>query len=271
MFGSILKSIAPQVIGNVVGGIINDRNAKNANEFNANVSREFAQSGIQWRVQDARAAGIHPLAAMGVPLSSGPSVSVGGTDWSSALGSMGQDISRAAGAVQTPNERKQAATLSSLQLERAGLENELLRSQIARANQPVNPPLPSPTSAGDALLNRTPTAGTTTVPVEVSATERNPAKAAGYHPDMTYVRTSAGGLALVPSKDAKQLVEDQFIPETLWSLRNHLGSFVKAPPTPSVPPPAGYQWIWRPFLQEWRPSKIKPKASDPWRAKRYNR
>ena len=29
--------------------------------------REFAKHGIQWRVDDAKAAGIHPLAALGSP------------------------------------------------------------------------------------------------------------------------------------------------------------------------------------------------------------
>lgn len=265
MFGSIIKAVAPSLISTVAGGILNDRSAKNANEQSADVSREFAQSGIQWRVQDARKAGIHPLAAMGIPLSSGPSATIGGTDWSSALGNMGQDISRAAGAVQTPKERQKAAVLDGLKLERASLENELLRSQIASTNRASNPPLPSTsTLSGDPTAQTGLTAGTRTVPVEVSSAEKNPAKAAGYHPDLTYVHTSSGGLAIVPSKDAKQLIEDQIVPEALWSLRNHIGTFIKDPPYPSVPPPSGYsRWKWHPFLQEWRPAKSKPSGQGP--------
>lgn len=40
--------------------------------------REFAKHGIRWRVEDAIAAGIHPLAALGVNTASGSPVSIGG-------------------------------------------------------------------------------------------------------------------------------------------------------------------------------------------------
>lgn len=41
-------------------------NQKGAMFFQADLQREFAQHGIRWRVEDARAAGLHPLAALGM-------------------------------------------------------------------------------------------------------------------------------------------------------------------------------------------------------------
>lgn len=48
---------------------------KRANIANEKLQREFAQQGIQWKVQDAKHAGIHPLAALGAVTPS-PSIPV---------------------------------------------------------------------------------------------------------------------------------------------------------------------------------------------------
>lgn len=112
--------------------------------------KEFAQQGIRWKVADAQAAGLHPLAALGAQTNSFSNV-VGGdipipkTDF----GGMGQDIGRAIDAGSTASERttrlqdavsKVATTLS---LEKASLENDLLRTNIAKQRAQVPPPFPS--------------------------------------------------------------------------------------------------------------------------------
>lgn len=55
--------------GNVIGSIVtNDSNRQAANEnfiLNRDLQKEFAQNSIQWRVDDAKKAGIHPLYALG--------------------------------------------------------------------------------------------------------------------------------------------------------------------------------------------------------------
>nr|QJB20469.1 MAG: DNA pilot protein [Microvirus sp.] len=242
-------------IGKVFGFIdsnLENNRIKDANTTQYDIAKEFAQSGIQWRVADAKAAGISPLAALGVPLASGPTMAIGGSGGSSPFSDMGQSLGRAIDAVSTSKERSVRASLDGLALERASLENELLRSQITSVNRANNPPLPSMVSSPASPATGAPT-GTRTVPVEVSSAAG--AKASGIHPDLTYVRTSAGGLAIVPSKDAKQLIEDQMVPEAMWTLRNHIGTFVKAPPYPSeaTPPKGAKGWKWMPMLQEWRP------------------
>lgn len=77
-------AIAGASIGSALGGFDKDGVVKQADQFgwNANLQREFAQNSIQWKVQDAIKAGIHPLAALGA---SGYSASPVQIDNSSAM------------------------------------------------------------------------------------------------------------------------------------------------------------------------------------------
>lgn len=129
----------------------NDKNiAANAeaNQKNYEAQKEFAQSGVRWRVDDAKAAGVHPLYALGAQTTGfSPSFTAGSvaplTGMGDALASAGQDVGRAISTTQTPAERAYTATLQGLQLERAGLENELLRTQIRRTFMETGPAFPA--------------------------------------------------------------------------------------------------------------------------------
>lgn len=117
----------------------------------------FAKHGIQWRAQDAAAAGIHPLYALGAstPTFSPSPVSVGSptiaadTSMGSAVASMGQDIGRAINSTRTADQRDAAyvKTVQDLSLQKMGLENTLLASQIKRLQVNDNPPFPSATAS----------------------------------------------------------------------------------------------------------------------------
>lgn len=137
---------------------------------NVAMQREFAQNGIRWKVADATAAGLHPLAALGAQTSSFSPVSVGssGDGGASHFANFGQDIGRAVKAAQTAEERAQrdAETARKLDVEKKGLENGILRtelvSKIRRETDALGPsfpggrvPLPRPgperTWSGDAI------------------------------------------------------------------------------------------------------------------------
>lgn len=94
--------------------------------------REFAKSGVRWRVEDAREAGIHPALALGANVPSYTPVGLG-SGMAEGVSNMGQDIGRAIDATRTIGEKADAFTLAtqSLTLERMGLENQLLQRQIA--------------------------------------------------------------------------------------------------------------------------------------------
>lgn len=138
MSGFNLGAIAGGVT-QLIGGHLSDerreeRDIWNFNQ-NANLQREFAQSGIQWRVADAEAAGVHPLYALGqgVTAASPISLSGGGFGMGQALASMGQDATRAAMAGQTELQRRSAELAlrqAESKLQTDDLQRQLIQEQI---------------------------------------------------------------------------------------------------------------------------------------------
>lgn len=232
-------------------------------EKNAAMQKEFAQQGVRWKVEDARAAGIHPLAALGAathsfaPSYHGPSaVQSGGSALAEGLSSMGQNVSRAAQAAQTQEERIFTQAMNFETLKNAQLKNKLLESQLTSVNNPMNPPLPSPMSNGFMP-------GQGGVPVEIKKAEitasdpGRPAKEAGAINDYSYVRTDSG-YGLVPSKQAKERTEDDLVQQVMWAIRNQFNPRTffggKKPPDPKIyPPPPGKKWAWSPYHQQYIP------------------
>ena len=88
----ILPSFISGAFG-IAGNSLGNSAARKAAAQQAALQKEFAQNGIRWKVADAKAAGLHPLAALGAQTTSYQPVSVG-QDFSS-FGQMGQDVSRA--------------------------------------------------------------------------------------------------------------------------------------------------------------------------------
>lgn len=140
-------------------------NAQAQANFDTNVAlqREFAQSGVQWRSQDAQRSGIHPIFALGgggaafspqavnistpnVPVMATPNLGMAGSgSVGSALSAAGQDIGRALMATKTQVERDLAfdATTKDLSIQNLTLRNQLLAAQIGKLKGQVGPPLPS--------------------------------------------------------------------------------------------------------------------------------
>lgn len=133
----------------LAGGLISKRAASSQAADNYAAQKEFAQNGVRWKVEDARKAGIHPLYALGASTVGFAPTAVGDS-LGPSLAAAGQDISRAVAAGSTAGERQQQQQMNALQLERAGLENELLRAQIAKTTSgvggQVGPAFPSAVS-----------------------------------------------------------------------------------------------------------------------------
>ena len=140
----------------LLGGLMNRQSQKDANEANMQnalrqeaLQKEFAQSGIQWKVEDARKAGVHPLYALGANTISYSPSSVGNAVADTSLGSpvaaSGQDSSRALHATRTGGDRNAAfdKTVQDLSLQKMGLENQLLSTQIAKMRGQIGPPMPA--------------------------------------------------------------------------------------------------------------------------------
>lgn len=164
----------PAIIGagaSLLGGFMSNKANEKANkqaQENAlrqeALQREFAQSGIQWKVQDAEKAGIHPLYALGANTISYSPTSVGSTPNNfDFLGDAGQNIGRAIQSGTSQQGRISALQLTAAQLQNEGLQldNDLKKTQLFSAARlagqpgtgPGIPPLFGPDSASPALMH----------------------------------------------------------------------------------------------------------------------
>lgn len=175
------------------------------------MAREFAQMGIQWRVQDAIAAGVHPLYALG---GSGASYSGGG--WSPVMADTGrfysqagQDVSRAALSMMSPEQKE----IQQLQLERMRLENDKLFLDIYGDQAAAQPRMSagSPPGVPGAMNAELGPALTTQHPdvrrAAIQMVEVDPPRVPISNPDMPYesIAESTPGLRrfVYPNRDGK--------------------------------------------------------------------
>lgn len=208
--------------GALAGGLMSKRAAAK----NTAMQREFAQQGVTWKADDARRAGIHPIFAMGAQTHSFAPTYVG----DSGLSAAGQDVSRAMYASQSDRERRdseatsfmlnqvrasdarvqmrQAEALLPLQIQRAELENELLRSQIARARAQTGPGLPvsggSLSGAGASVIPPLTVIESARIP---SRNQMDSSRTAGVSPMWSEVEMWPGYNVLMPSKEAAEQLE----------------------------------------------------------------
>lgn len=178
MLGDIIGGI-----GSIVGGLFGKSSAEKANAANIKLQQDFAKKGIRWRVNDAKQAGIHPLAALGAQTTSfSPSV-VGDNSFGTGIAQAGQDIGRAINATRGQNQRADAYTKSAMDLELQGkaldnrgklIQNAILASKLATSGQ-VGPPMPSGGSSNvgipgqvNSKLTRVDVGGYPSIPAQVS-------------------------------------------------------------------------------------------------------
>lgn len=251
MLGAIIGAGA-----SLASSLLGSSSAKSAAKQNYKHQKEFAQNTIQWKTEDAKKAGIHPLAALGAQTHSF-SNTAGGSDYS-GLASAGQDLGRALDATRDKSERVDAytQTLRKLQIERAHLENDVLRSRlassIATVKQPGSPPA-SPNPSNPNLLE-----GQGDSPgIDNQAMERqgwNPAAPhmeAGNVSELGYTKTPSGW-APVMSKDAKDRLEEDPMGVIGWNFRNRIPQTFQINKTPPFPALSDEYWAYHPGLQEYR-------------------
>lgn len=253
MIGDIIGA-GISTIGRLIGGAQDRAAADEINQRNIALQREFAQSGIQWKVEDAKKAGIHPLYAIGAGTTSFSPVTAGAA---SPLGDIGQDIGRAVTSTMNSEEKVGAIStkMAEAQLENQLLQNQKLASDIAKQNQVGSaPPMP----VGQRWLvdgqGNIPSASTPNLVADkalerVAADPGRPFSEPGALTDVGYVRTAGGGYAPVPSKDAKERIEDNVIQEVMWAIRNNL---LPSLGVNEAPPRVPGHWYYNPLYQEYR-------------------
>lgn len=242
--------------------------AKKKKQDAENLQREFAKNGLQWRVEDAMKAGIHPLAALGF---SGPQASpvIVGEDFSenpsaqdpnaSIAQGMGQDFSRAMSATASREQKiLNAMQLASMKLDIEGksIDNQIRASQLKKLNS-TGPAMPSPTDqdtmSGQGEFQIKPS-------VSTASSRGAPAQQAGAINDYGFARTSKGGYIPVPSTDIKERIEDNLFHEATHFFRNNIlpnfGGGPNAPSPRDYPLPKGAtHWKWHHIHQQFLPAR----------------
>lgn len=235
--GSALAGAGLGFIGDMYGSHLNRRESRAAEARNREMQEQFARNGLRWRMEDAQAAGIHPLAALGFNPSQPSPVAVGDTGVGDAYSRLGQNIGRAVSATQTAWERK----MNAAQLEGALLNNDILRSQKTRIQHANNPPMPD--------------SGVIETPLTRVAAERDRNwQEIGSYPSVAYMQSPTGLVPVMPPNLAEALESDQ-TNQIQWGIRYKGGpNFAPVERPSNRKLPAGkIGWVWNFKLQEWRP------------------
>lgn len=289
---SVLGGVGGFLVGGPVGGLVgaglgyaSDKASSQA-QSNYNQQMSFAQSQaqfqqdyarnvMQWRVDDAKKAGVHPMAALGVsnpsysPVSS-PSAPAP-TDYNALFDTattFGQNLNRASFQAKTQQQQLAAIGLvnRNMELQNKGLEQEQywrglqigqlesnIRNGIASSN-------PAPTLDGrlpgviegqndsdvdpKALVD--PKAMRTTP-------HKEPGKEPGSNPSTGWIQNPDGSVTAVQSESAKERLEEDLIGSSIWALNNRvlphaktmfgLPAGVSAPPDDLLPKGA-VRWMY---------------------------
>ena len=249
-FGSFFKKVAAPVatvlggalggpVGAVLGGTVagslwgssgdsaSDINNKNLQLAYAQMQyqKELAQNQVQWRVEDAKKAGLHPLAGLGVspssysPVSANLIPSSGGSLSSSDMMQIGQDIDRSILQAKTKEEQKDALRLQNqsiaLDLRGKDLNNQILEAELAsrraRLAQMMGPPTPASSGLPAARY---------AIPGQSESRMPNSKGSVSAGDGMyQFMETSVPGVfTLQPGNDWAQLFEDKGMVAELWPL-----------------------------------------------------
>lgn len=280
---STVKDVAGigSAVADIGRGIIGDVNAQNNFSAQQAMQKQFAQNGIQWRVADAKAAGIHPLYALGAQLPT-YSPSFAATSGQGSFGELadrlGQSVDRAQNAASTQEDRAFQVQTRSNELERQRLTNDQLRNDIALqqaqlskqvvATQQLGPSMPSFATRnlvpGQGDSGTTPATSRTGHPGLYSVSPaQTTANSPGHYGteaapvlDLGFSRTSDGGFAPVPSKDVKERIEDDWFNEAGWKVRNLMPAFwdyQRVAPPNSWLPKGAHGWKFSVLRGAWYP------------------
>nr|DAU15051.1 MAG TPA: minor capsid protein [Microviridae sp.] len=223
--------------GGIASSLFGSSSQKKANQQNLQLAREqlayqkeLAHNQVQWRVEDAQKAGLHPLAALGVsPMSYSPvSGSAVGADYSGvgqSLQQMGQDIDRARMTGLDREERKKALALqdtqTALALKNQELNNQILEQELVSRRVKLFQQL-TPGMASLYGLDRKRYA----IPGQDDAVmPRVEGTVATGEPMFQFMQQPNGSYSLEPGNDWAQAYEDKLLVEWLPVLETKLRDF----------------------------------------------
>lgn len=260
MLGALIgagASLASSLLGN--------KSNEKARANEAAQQREFAQNGIQWKVADAKAAGVHPLYALGANTVSYSPQSVGGSDFG-GLAAAGQDIGRAIDSTRSQTQRSDAlsSTLAALQVDGLKIDNDIKRadlaSKLATIRGQSGPALPNAATTNlyglDGVGDLTVDGPTLKLQTQRDLSDpRFPGHVPGAGPSTAFVDTGMGGYEPVIPSQLQEAYESDELGSFGWQARNRvlaplMGS-AYAPRFPVLPWQTRY-YNWKKFQWEKR-------------------
>ena len=193
-------------IGSIAGAFGGGGTSRKRELDSYRLQSQAMRENIKPLVTAYKDAGIHPLYGMsGQQWSPGGAVVGNEPSVGERLASAGQGIARAAGVYQDYTERAYTKATQTLSLERMKLENDLLRAQTTQVHAATTPALPG---SNDSYL----------IPGQGDS-RRLPGYESGSVPDAGFARSRNNTIAVIPSQDVKNRIEDVTIPEVQWYLR----------------------------------------------------
>ena len=241
--------------------------------------KNIRKKGPAWSAQGARKAGLHPLAALGMMPTGGPSVSAGTTNAKAKMASqMGQNIGDALDRQADPLDKE----AKKLRNEQMRLEIMKGYSELASQKDAMSQFSPTErnyipqtvkTSAGTPINNKMTRGLVEVVPTEQKTVNPNaPSQTAGLHAGDTLYRKGSF-LVVAPSEKYAESMESptamvsdvlRGIAQGIYSMSNWDREVAYAKrnyPVDQNPGP-GRQWQWIPIARLWRPvyagSKLVP-------------
>lgn len=265
-----------------------NRQQMNLARKNMALQKEFAKSGVGWKVADAEKAGIHPLYALGAQTMSFAPVSAGSTtapgqapqyqggyampDYS-GIADAGQNIGRAIDQAMSMGSSMEALQLglAQAQVEGAHLDNEIKRSQLASALV-TNATAMGPRMglySGDAFEGVSGDAIRLTHPTIKNETRRDvsdpraPYNVPGSGPSVAYVQNATGGYEPIMPPELAESFESDWVGSLGWQIRNRLlPNVIHMPPPRLGRPGSGEVTRWNTDKQQWE--VVKPYTGKRW-------
>lgn len=203
--GAVLQGAG--ALGSLFGGSSGRKEAALQAQYN----REVMQNQLQWRAEDAKKAGIHPLYAMGAPsVSFSPSV-VGGDSLGDKLVRMGQNVGRA---VEAYSDAKTRAITTQQQIKMNELDIKNKEIEVAK-------------NASDLAVKRT----GATVPINSNTIIDGQGNAIGVSnrvplPATTKYVSRTGSIEHYPSQEVAEAIEDNPIYQIEHFYRNRIAPFM---------------------------------------------
>lgn len=195
MMGPILGAAGIGAASALGGGLLSSSSNKKAARRAERFNREVLQNAVQWRVADAKRAGVHPLFALGAQVgTSGGNPQFIGEPLGPAIAEAGQDISNALVRQQTGNQRlkdQMDLALAGAQLRETDARTGYIQAQqraLEQANQqsPAGMGLQSEKLAVEGQAVNPPGVGVIDLQAsqQTSAKVDDPGSVAGEHPWM---------------------------------------------------------------------------------------